>query len=172
MKLLESILDFLATLWKAIFGKGSVILDQWPMIDPTIISWKCKPIKDSSMLHQLKYVFITKNGNWDNVPDWAKKFQNDTLGGDHHVFACCLDKDGNAIKGKSFILSWSTGQDVFVSDDDGWANLPVAGHNWQPLINEGGYTVEPFKGEKFTGWDLPYNWHWSLFLVWQEEKIS
>ncbi len=111
--------------------------------------------------------WLTENGSWENVPDWARRWQRDTLGGDHHAFGCCLDKAGSPI-GKTFLLSWPTGQADRTPEADGWANLPLAGQNWDPANGPGPYLWEALKGDRLRGLGMPLNHHVSFFAVWQE----
>lgn len=121
----------------------------------------------SGAKYRLISAWTTENGSWDNVPDWARQYQLDTLGGDHHVFGRCLDVNGNAI-GKTFMLSWPDGADGRTPEQDGWANLPLGGQNWNPANGQGPYKWEALDGDKLVGLGLPLNHHWSFFGVWKE----
>ena len=134
---------------------------------------------------RLKAAWLTVNGSWDDVPDWARKWQLDTLGGDRHVFGRCLDKTGNPLMGAGFVLSWPDGADQRTPEADGWANLPInAGFDWQR--QHGPYSWGKFGNSAWlTGLGLPYGdpmlpWlstgeahatggmHVSYFCCWQE----
>lgn len=121
--------------------------------------------------YRLIAAWTTQSGSWDGVPDWARQWQLDTLGGDHHAFGRCLDVGGNAI-GKTFMLSWPGGADSRTPEADGWANIPLAGQNWNPANGPGPYTWEALKGDKLVGIGLPLNNHWSFFGVWQEQPSN
>jgi len=128
-------------------------------------------ITPSSGKYRLIAAWLTKNGNWDDVPDWAHQWQLDTLGGDHHVFGRCLDAAGNPIA-KTFQLSWPGGSDGRTPEADGWANLPMAGQNWNPANGPGPYTWYALNGDKLSGVGMPLNNHWSFFGVWQEQPAA
>lgn len=110
----------------------------------------------------------TENGNWDNVPTWAKRWQDDTLGGDHHVFGRCENDSGHAIL-NSFGIIWPGGGDQRTSEANGWANIPMAGQNWNPANGPGPYEWFAFGGDKVRGLGMPHNHHVSYFFVWREK---
>ncbi|MGQ9459192.1 MAG: hypothetical protein ACUVS5_13040 [Anaerolineae bacterium] len=123
--------------------------------------------------------WITVNGNWDDVPAWAKPYQQDTLGGDHHAYGRTILADGSVAMGAGHVLTWRDGQDMRLPEPDGWANIPLyAGYD--PRNGPGPYTwAKVGNAEKLTGIGLPYYLPWaqfqatggvhvSFFAVWQE----
>lgn len=110
----------------------------------------------------------TESGNWDNVPTWAKRWQQDTLGGDHHLFGRCEDASGSA-QSNTFALIWPGGGDQRGIEPDGWANIPMAGQNWNPANGPGPYDWFCFGGDKVKGLGMPHNWHQSFFFVWRHK---
>lgn len=110
----------------------------------------------------------TENGSWDNVPDWARQWQQDTLGGDHHAFGRCEGADGSAAS-NTFALVWPGGGDQRSPEPDGWANIPLAGQNWDPANGPGPYDWFCFGGDKVHGLGMPFNHHHSYFFVWRHK---
>jgi hypothetical protein len=138
-----------------------------PRLDDLGITVECR----TQARYWLKAVWLTKNGNWDDVPAWAKQWQQDTLGGDRHVFGRAQTK-GGAWVSERFFMAWPY-PNVAFSDDrrpepDGWANLPMGGQNWNPANGQGPYTWFVDSGDKLNGLGMPYNWHWSFFALWEE----
>ena len=88
---------------------------------------------DTSRTHwDISHVWITVDGNWDDVPDFAKQFQNDNLGGATHGFMLGLGLDGARRQDeKLFMQGWPDGY-VFFSphrEHDWWGNcLCTAGY--------------------------------------------
>jgi len=119
--------------------------------------------------YRIMSAWVTINGNWDDVPAWAKKYQLDTLGGDRHAFGTCMDVNGLVLP-KTFILSWPTGSDGRTPEADGWANLALAGQYWNPADGPGPYMWQAVNGWKLVGLGLPHNYHWSFFVRWQEAQ--
>jgi len=121
--------------------------------------------------YELIAAWITESGNWDNVPSWAKQWQQDTLGGDHHVFGRVEREDGSVIDGESFFLVWPypsfTQGDSRQAEPDGWANLPLGGQNWNPADGRGPYDWFVGGGDKISA-GMPLNHHVSIFAVWRE----
>jgi len=115
---------------------------------------------------RLMAAWVTVNGNWDDVPTWAKLWQRDTLGGDHHVFGRVEDLGGAPVWGKRFFLAWPDGGDERRAEPDGWANMPIYGTAWDPQRSKGPYTWYVEGGDQLVGLGLPYNQHWSYFAVW------
>jgi hypothetical protein len=105
---------------------------------------------------RLKAAWITVNGSWDDVPGWAKRWQQDTLGGDHNVFGRAEQPDGAPIMSASFELSWPSGADRRSPEPNGWANLPIyAGYDWSQTQGPYGWAQAP-NGDKVQGVGLPY----------------
>lgn len=117
--------------------------------------------------YQIIAAWLTKNGNWDDVPAFAKKYQLDSLGGDHHLFGTCLDAVGSTIGNKTFIMT-DGGIAPTMPMPDGWANQVLAGQNWDPANGPGPYSWQALKGDVLAGVGMPHNWHWSFFAVWRE----
>lgn len=119
----------------------------------------------------LKAAWLTKNGNWDDVPSWAKQWQNDTLGGDHHIYVRIEDKNGNAIHDRACMAWPPFGEEegaTATPEASGWSNLIMAGQNWNPADGQGPYVVWVDAGDKLHGLGMPHNYHWSFFGVWVE----
>ena len=103
--------------------------------------------------------WLTVAGNWDGVPDFARPYQQDVLGGDHHVFGMALDTFGNPISDAGFVMMWADGGDQRTPVDCGrpdWADLPIyAGYDWAQT--SGPYTWQKFgNADKLCGVGLPY----------------
>jgi len=100
--------------------------------------------------------WLTVNGNWDDVPHWAKVYQLDTLGGDRHVFGRAYNKDGTIAPYAGFWLEWPDGDDMRTPEPDGWANLPIsAGFDWAQTT--GPYSWQKVgNSDKLVGLGLPY----------------
>ncbi len=115
-------------------------------------------------------VWMTENGNWDNVPSWAKAWQQDTLGGDHHVYYRAETHDGKPID-NTYVLDWppydDTNAGTTTTEGNGWGNLPMAGQNWDPATGVGPYMAWCFDGDRIYGLGLPHNHHVSFFVVWR-----
>jgi hypothetical protein len=111
--------------------------------------------------------WLTVNGSWDSVPDFARKWQMNTLGGDHMFFGRSEDVGGAPLSGTTFAMVWPSGGDTRVTDNTGWANNVLAGQNWDPKNGPGPYTGFMFGGDKLIGAGMPHNWHWSFFGVWR-----
>ncbi len=123
--------------------------------------------------------WITVNGSWDDVPAFAKPYQKDTLGGDHHVFGRALFRDGTVATTAGFTLSWPDGSDGRLPEADGWANLPLQA-GFDPKVTSGPYKWVKFgNAETFAGAGMPFTLPWttlqpaggvhvSYFVVWQE----
>ena len=77
--------------------------------------------------YRLYAAWLTINGNWDDVPDWAKQWQDDSLGGDHNAFGRCESSDGSW-QTETFALTWPDGGDVREPESSGWANIPIYGN--------------------------------------------
>lgn len=120
----------------------------------------------------LKAAWLTKYGNWDDVPSWAKQWQQDVLGGDHHVYVRIEDKDGNSIHDR-MCLAWPPyGEEqgsVTYPEATGWGNFVIAGQNWNPDDGPGPYVAWVDGGDKLWGMGLPLNHHYSFFLVYVED---
>jgi len=144
---------------------------------------------DKSLLHwKLLAAWLTVNGSWDDVPDWARQWQLDTLGGAQHSFGRALDQNGDVCPTAGFMLKWpgmtSEDQKWRLPHADGWANDELwNGYDWAQ-------TSGPYSWNKagnadvLCGLGLPYPplpWqpsgvyaeggvHVSYFAVWQESS--
>lgn len=114
--------------------------------------------------------WMTENGNWDTAPAWARRWQQDTLGGDHHVYGRVETAAGIPIH-NTFVLDWppytDSGAGSAETGSDGWANLPMAGQNWNPATGPGPYLFWCFDGDRIYGLGMPLNHHVSFFVVWR-----
>lgn len=140
-------------------------------------------------VYRVKDIFTTLNGSWivGNQPapygieEWARKEylanEFDDAGADRHLFGMVLDKDGTAIKSKSFLYStprWGNGNDTIqsVKPHSGWANIALyPSSSFSPERGEQGpWAWNPFgpDSERVIGGGLPNNHHVSTFAVWQE----
>jgi len=109
-----------------------------PLIDP-----KCEalgltvsePIETDGLHWELSHLWLTENGNWDSVPDFARDFQTDHLGGDHHVYVLGYRLDMHrAEEERLFVLGWPDGHHIFSPkrEHEWWGNAIInAGFNWQ-----------------------------------------
>jgi hypothetical protein len=123
--------------------------------------------------YRLAAAWLTINGQWDDVPDWAKKWQLDVLGGDHNCYGRLETPDGKAIfEDKRFILAWPDGGDERTAEPSGWANIPMAGQNWDPAKGPGPYDWFVESGDKLLGVGMPWNHHYSFFCVWHPRQTE
>lgn len=115
---------------------------------------------------RLHALWMTENGSWDTVPAWAKQWQRDTLGGDHHCYGRC---EAAPVQNQ-FALVWPPfGEDdgcIRTPEGDGWANAIMAGQNWNPANGQGPYHWFCYGGDKVVGLGMPHNHHVSFFAVW------
>ncbi len=170
---------------------GLVVVRVAPMSDPTVgrlwdprLTQLRATIDTSKVDYNKTYwriiaAWVTVNGSWDDVPSWAKAYQKDTLGGDHHVFGRALFRDGTVATTAGFTLSWPDGSDGRLPEADGWANLPLQA-GFDPKVTGGPYSWVKFgNSETFKGAGMPYTLPWttiqpaggvhvSYFVVWQE----
>ena len=127
-------------------------------------------VEHRSGRYELIAAWVTINGNWDDVPGWAKQWQLDVLGGDHHTFGRAETPGGNWVSEK-FLLVWPHPNyaygDTRYPEPEGWANLPLGGQNWNPANGPGPYTWFVDGGDKLIGVGMPHNHHWSFFAVWR-----
>jgi hypothetical protein len=120
------------------------------------------PPQDTTHDHWvLTHLWLTENGNWDNVPDWAKVFQNDHLGGATHVYYTGFMIDGShATDEDLFVVAWPDGH-TFVSpkkEHNWWGNVIInAGFDWSKG-NTGPYMgqVNALSTSCVHGLGLPY----------------
>jgi hypothetical protein len=117
--------------------------------------------------------WLTKNGSWDDVPAFAKQWQQDTLGGDHNAYLRIETPGGEVIHDR-LCMAWPPyGEDqgavAYPEHPSGWGNFIMAGQNWTPANGPGPYVVWCDAGDKLWGLGMPNNQHWSFFGVWVEE---
>lgn len=131
--------------------------------------------------------WLTVDGNWDDVPDFAKKWQSDKLGGSTHVFGLALDPQDARYDRAGFILR-NGGIAPFIGEPGNgqWANAFIgpSGYDWKTTPGpytwvKGPSSVAPGGAEEFVGAGLPYPplpWqalsatggvHVSWFVIWQ-----
>ena len=135
---------------------------------------------------RLQAAWLTVSGSWDDVPAFARPYQRDYLGGDHHVFGMARDLLGYTLPGAGFVLVWPDGaaqRTPADSDRVDWADCPIyAGYDWAQMA--GPYAFGKFgNADKLCGLGLPFPplpWqpqgdayaeggvHVSVFGVWQE----
>ncbi len=139
---------------------------------------------------ELTHAWVTVNGSWDDVPQEFKKFQKDTLGGDHHCFGMAINKDGSVAPGAGFYLTWpdQAQEDIKMRTPhaDGWASDELwASFNWRET--PGPYVWQKFgNADKLHGLGMPWPplpWetsdasvmggvHVTFFGVWQERTAT
>ena len=137
--------------------------------------------------------WLTVDGNWDDVPDFARKWQSDKLGGATHVFGLALDPQGNRYDRAGFVLR-NGGEKGFIGEpaNGQWANALIgpSGYDWKATPGpyrwqKGPSSVAPGGAEEFVGAGLlypPLPWqagasgeldetlggvHVTWFVVWQ-----
>lgn len=150
-----------------------------PRLDALNIKVGTSDLDRSRPHFRIVAAWITVNGNWDDVPSWAKQYQKDTLGGDHHAYGLTILADGSIARSAGYVLRWPGGQDMRLPEPDGWANIPMyAGYD--PGKGLGPYTwAKAGNAEVLVGLGLPYYLPWgqqraqggvhvSFFAVWQE----
>jgi len=137
---------------------------------------------DATKAHwRIVAAWVTLSGNWDDVPPWAKGWQRDTLGGDHHCYGRALFRDGAVAPQAGFLLSWPDGSDGRTPEADGWANIPIQA-GYDPKVTAGPYRWAKWgNAEVLAGVGLPFTLPWattgtlgghhvSFFAVWQETE--
>jgi len=141
--------------------------------------------EDTQPYYRLIAAWLTVAGNWDDVPQFARQYQQDVLGGDHHVFGMALDAQGKPLPGAGFVMVWPDGGAQRTPADcnrPDWADLPIyAGYDWAQV--SGPYTWAKYgNADRLCGAGLPFPplpWqpqgdayaeggvHVSYFCVWQ-----
>ena len=129
---------------------------------------KIEPLANAKF--RLVAVWMTENGQWDGVPSWAWQYVDkiNGAGGETHAFAGVYDAAGAPIVGKTIVLYWPDGNDVRVTEADGWNNWFVNAKYYPDQGQTGPYWFAPLKGDVVRGAGLPYGRHVSLFAAWQE----
>lgn len=147
-----------------------------PYWDPRLTQLNVTVEQNPAARYQLMAAFITVNGSWDDVPDWARVYDVPSFperGGDHHVFGLCLDAQGNVLYQKGFVLSWPDGAAGATPEASGWANLPIYGGAYYPDQGQSGpYRWATLNGNELRGIGMPYNHHVSFFAVWREQAAG
>ena len=141
--------------------------------------------EDTQPYYRLIAAWLTVAGNWDDVPQFARQYQQDVLGGDHHVFGMALDAQGKPLPEAGFVMVWPDGGAQRTPADcnrPDWADLPIyAGYDWAQV--SGPYTWAKYgNADRLCGAGLPFPplpWqpqgdayaeggvHVSYFCVWQ-----
>jgi hypothetical protein len=116
---------------------------------------------DTTRLHwDISHVWITVNGNWDDVPDFAKLFQNDNLGGATHGFVLGFGLDGQRRQDeKLFLQGWPGNYALFSphKEHDWWGNcLCTAGYNWAETTGPYYLQANAVSSAKLCGVGLPF----------------
>lgn len=131
-------------------------------VDYTTVHWR------------ISHAWLILDGDWETAPDWARAFQDDTLGGAHHAYGRAVFADGTVANQAAFVLRWPDGADGRAVEDNGWANIPLYAA-YDPEKGPGPYTwAKAGNAEALAGLGLPYTLraagghHVSFFAVWQE----
>ncbi len=151
----------------------------------------------SDVVYRVKDLFTTRNGSWEpsNEPGsialWARDAYLrpfdapdvfDDAGGDHHLFARVLDRNGTAVKSENLIRYWSDGFHMLGNPSyqgyvrmtpkqgSGWANQVIF-NSFNPERAESGAWCWCPEGaaDVVVGGGMPNNMHVSTFAVWQAE---
>lgn len=145
---------------------NEVVLDGVTYKLPVSVDFRGKAI------YHVVALWTTLNGSWDSVPACARQWQRDTLGGDHHIYMRVETRAGDPVA-TTYVVDWPPYDDsvaaVRQAEPDGWANVPIAGQNWNPLAGPGPYLAWVFNGDRVYGMGLPYNRHVSYFIVWRAD---
>lgn len=116
------------------------------------------------------YVWITEDGQWDNVPAWGRAFLTPEFGeagGATHMFGRCLDVDGNLILNKSFRLYWPDGEVGGVPEASGWVNF-FTNARYDPAETFGPYCLQALSGDPVCGGGQPFGGpHVSILVLWK-----
>jgi len=116
---------------------------------------------DTSRTHwDISHVFLTVNGSWEDVPSWAKQFQNDNLGGATHGFMLGIGLDGARRQDeKLFMQGWPDGYAFFSPhrEHDWWGNcLCTAGYDWAETTGPYYLQANAVSSAKLCGVGLPF----------------
>ena len=138
---------------------------------------------------RLQAAWLTVNGRWDDVPDFARPYQQDTLGGAQHAYGRAVFKDGSVAPEAGFMLMWpdmaEVDKKVRTPSANGWANDELwNGFDWAQ-------TSGPYSWHKAGNADVleglglpfpPLPWyadaqaeggvHAAFFCVWQEREAE
>lgn len=133
------------------------------LIDPrcTALGLTVTPPTETDGLHwELSHLWLTVSGGWDDVPTWAKPYQNDHLGGDHHVYVLGLRLTGfRAQEPDLFVLGWPDGHHKFSpkGEHDWWGNAVInAGFNWCEVAGPYFAQMNAINSSVVRGIGLPY----------------
>ena len=128
---------------------------------------------DTTRTHwDIATAWLTVNGNWNDVPDFAKPYQNDNLGGATHGFVLGIGLDGQRRQDeKLFLQGWPGGNHALFSphkEHDWWGNcLCTAGFNWKTATGPYHLQANAVSSAKLCGVGLP----WPP-LPWQPGAVS
>jgi len=145
---------------------------QW---DPRLTAFHLSVEQDAGKRYQLIAAFCTLNGDWSDVPAWAKVWdvasftkRNET----RNVFGLCLDVAGHPVLSERFILALPGWEDGRYPEASGWANMLIGGA-YDPSSGAGGpYSWRAQDGNRLLGVGLPNNAAYSFFAVWQEQLTA
>ena len=159
------------------------------LIDPrcTLLGIRVTEPPDTTRVHwRATHVWLTVNGNWDDVPQWAKPFQKNYLGGATNIFMLGYKLDGTPTQSKViFIQGWPDGIAKFSPEAGNgyWGNaMLVAGFDWSKTTGPYYGQMNAISTSVVRGMGLPYPplpWetadaqaeggvHVSYFIVMQE----
>lgn len=134
-----------------------------PLIDDrcTQLGLTVEPPKETDGLHwELSHLWLTENGGWDDVPDFARPYQNDHLGGDHHVYVLGHRLSGLlAVEPDLFVLGWPDGHHKFSpkAEHDWWGNAVInAGFDWGKVSGPYYAQMNAMYSSVVRGIGLPY----------------
>ena len=133
------------------------------LIDPRIelLGMTIEEPPDTTRTHwDISHAWITVNGNWDDVPDFALPFQNDNLGGATHGFMLGIGLNGQRRQDEKLFLQGWPGNYAFFSphkEHDWWGNcLCTAGYNWQAATGPYWLQANSVSSAKLCGVGLPF----------------
>lgn len=128
----------------------------------------------------LQAVWTTEFGSWEpghgdyDIPQWARDRYLGKMplcGGDHHMYALVLTKDGFPQPFARVKFESRDGQSVEkTTNDKGFVEQEVYGSSsFVPERGEhGGWSFAPIGGELLKGFGMPSRRHVSVFGVWKE----
>jgi hypothetical protein len=129
---------------------------------------------------QIIAVWTTEFGSWEprggdyDIPQWARDKYLSKMplaGGDHHMYALTLAKDGSPIVGAQVHFTSRDGQAIDrVTNERGFVAQEVYGSSsFVPERGEhGAWSFAPDNGELVKGFGMPSKRHVSVFVVWKE----
>lgn len=133
------------------------------LIDPRCVELgiTVTPPPDVTRLHwRATHVWMTVNGSWEGVPQWAKPFQADYLGGATHIFMLGLEIGGTPTLTKDiFIQGWPDGMAKFSPEEGNgrWGNAIIsAGFDWSKTTGPYYAQANAISSSVVHGLGLPY----------------